>query len=756
MTTRININKADGSVTNPPVNLPRGGLRAIELAFYNSGTQENLAESSNIILELFYPSSIDTSTSPLSLIAGQTYITGGRVVIWTRNTTALLHTASLDTAGDDSENVLGVTALNTLYGRIRFTEPGESEIIGPFFHVNFGASAASGGDPIYWEQIANPPSLPSTASATDIARTADADIPGDPNVQAALDNVGGRVTAAEAGISYLQGNNFFVVPFFRNSISESLHFAISGDGISWKVIAEKVFTPSSGGFRDPSVIDWNGYYWIAYTSGGFTDHTEFKIAKTADLKSFEIITVDMSTEAGAGSDRRVWAPDWVLKSDGTPYLDGNGRPSIGVMVRTNPATNVLNSSIYVLTAATSDDLTTFATKTQILEEKNDIHIMYDLDNSTFYGWYRAYRGTGVGAPTGTGLGYATATSLTGTWTVVQDGLTDFMGAGSFFEQYEGVSVVKMPNGKWRIYADHYTGSNQGLYYTESSDLTTWSTFTILDYPYRFSHGTFRLQKDAAKVQNLLNNLLIKTQRPNSGNPIDVVLTDEALVPASDATVRNSNALQNFILNALGGQNYICASDTTSHRPVTYFTRVGGTPDSPTASVVNQLFFSIIGRGFDGTNYFEPCSIDAVVSGTVSANNIPAGWNIRAGTNSTREIVAQFWNTFINFFQKVKIVASSDTAFNLELQRASATGRAQLVILDENGTAMWRFGGTAAGSEDWTFFCSNTSKTILDLKTDGTLNTPNESVYADNASALAGGLVVGDHYHTATGECRIVV
>lgn len=32
----------------------------------------------------------------------------------------------------------------------------------------------------------------------------------------------------------------------------------------------------------------------------------------------------------------------------------------------------------------------------------------------------------------------------------------------------------------------------------------------------------------------------------------------------------------------------------------------------------------------------------------------------------------------------------------------------------------------------------------------------ENVYADNATALAGGLTVGDLYSTATGEVRVVV
>ena len=43
-----------------------------------------------------------------------------------------------------------------------------------------------------------------------------------------------------------------------------------------------------------------------------------------------------------------------------------------------------------------------------------------------------------------------------------------------------------------------------------------------------------------------------------------------------------------------------------------------------------------------------------------------------------------------------------------------------------------------------------------LKPTGTLLLSGLSIYADNATAVAGGLVVGDLYKTSTGEIRIVV
>jgi hypothetical protein len=50
----------------------------------------------------------------------------------------------------------------------------------------------------------------------------------------------------------------------------------------------------------------------------------------------------------------------------------------------------------------------------------------------------------------------------------------------------------------------------------------------------------------------------------------------------------------------------------------------------------------------------------------------------------------------------------------------------------------------------------TAVTRFEFKTNGTINITTITTYANNAAALAGGLVVGDVYKTSTGELRIVV
>jgi hypothetical protein len=44
----------------------------------------------------------------------------------------------------------------------------------------------------------------------------------------------------------------------------------------------------------------------------------------------------------------------------------------------------------------------------------------------------------------------------------------------FASGYEGPSLVRLDNGSWRMYVDHYSAGD-GLYTATSSDLNTWSS-----------------------------------------------------------------------------------------------------------------------------------------------------------------------------------------------------------------------------------------------------------------------------------------
>lgn len=69
---------------------------------------------------------------------------------------------------------------------------------------------------------------------------------------------------------------------------------------------------------------------------------------------------------------------------------------------------------------------------------------------------------------------------------------------------------------------------------------------------------------------------------------------------------------------------------------------------------------------------------------------------------------------------------------------------------------WLSDVKAQGAQQhWDMLYWNDDSTRFEL-TQGVLNLPNLSTYADNAAAISGGLVAGDLYKTATGELRIVL
>ena len=62
-------------------------------------------------------------------------------------------------------------------------------------------------------------------------------------------------------------------------------------------------------------------------------------------------------------------------------------------------------------------------------------------------------------------------------------------------------------------------------------------------------------------------------------------------------------------------------------------------------------------------------------------------------------------------------ASSDTANGLSIKRASSSGRAQMRLLNESGSELWRIGATGAGTTDFAFFDGSTNVMSLNATND---------------------------------------
>jgi hypothetical protein len=98
--------------------------------------------------------------------------------------------------------------------------------------------------------------------------------------------------------------------------------------------------------------------------------------------------------------------------------------------------------------------------------------------------------------------------------------------------------------------------------------------------------------------------------------------------------------------------------------------------------------------------------------------------------------------------------------NLNAPYSFAAGRGHTVS-DDYGAAVGAFSEYTTGQTDDVLFqvgngTIGTPSNAFAVRNSGTLEAKDLATYADNAAALAGGLVAGQIYKTATGELRIVV
>ncbi len=98
--------------------------------------------------------------------------------------------------------------------------------------------------------------------------------------------------------------------------------------------------------------------------------------------------------------------------------------------------------------------------------------------------------------------------------------------------------------------------------------------------------------------------------------------------------------------------------------------------------------------------------------------------------------------------------------NLSAPYSFAAGRGHTVS-DDYGAAVGKFSEYTTGQTDDVLFqigrgSAGTRSNTFAARASGTLEAKHLATYADNAAALAGGLVAGQIYKTASGELRIVV
>lgn len=244
----------------------------------------------------------------------------------------------------------------------------------------------------------------------------------------------------------------YLATFFRPD-SSALYIYRSSNAIDFAPIrSEAVYSLSGRVLRDPSIMYKDGYWWCVYSdvpSNSDFNTTRFGVAKSTNLLDWQhAFNIDSGTP-------QTWAPEWFVDTNGKVY----------VIVALYFHTYLLEINLNSGTIGTSTDL-------NIPGDSIDGTIVFD--SGTYYLF--------VKNETTKYIERYTASAVTGPYTITGSG--NWAGWGA---DIEGPSIVKLPDGTWRIYFDGY---NAGEYYTSTASAlssNTWSAKTTL--PQKVRHGS---------------------------------------------------------------------------------------------------------------------------------------------------------------------------------------------------------------------------------------------------------------------------
>ena len=236
----------------------------------------------------------------------------------------------------------------------------------------------------------------------------------------------------------------YLMTAFTNSSESNMYVYDSANATNFTQVRANAYTPPSGLIRDPSVIrHTDGYYYIVYTTNWTGDTIGF--ARSADYVSWTFLrNVRVGLNGATGS---TWAPEWFKDSDG----------SVHVIFSASTAGTAGQFRPYRITA-TNSDLSAWSSPVALGIPANFIDSFVVKVGGTYHNFLKN--------ETTKYIEHATATSLNGPWTFVGTGNWAGWGAG-----LEGPAVVRLPDGRWRLYFDQY--GQRRYFYADSSNLNSF-------------------------------------------------------------------------------------------------------------------------------------------------------------------------------------------------------------------------------------------------------------------------------------------
>lgn len=242
----------------------------------------------------------------------------------------------------------------------------------------------------------------------------------------------------------------YLMTAFTNSSESNMYVYDSPNATSFTQVRANAYTPPSGLIRDPSVIrHTDGYYYIVYTTNWTGDTIGF--ARSADYVNWTFLrNIRVGLNGATGS---TWAPEWFKDSDG----------SVHVIFSASTAGTAGQFRPYRITA-TNGDLSAWTSPVALGIPANYIDSFVVKTGTTYHNFLKN--------ETTKYIEHATATSLNGPWTFVGTGNWAGWGSG-----LEGPALVRLPDGRWRIYFDQY--GQKRYFYADSTNLSTFGAKTEL-------------------------------------------------------------------------------------------------------------------------------------------------------------------------------------------------------------------------------------------------------------------------------------
>lgn len=319
-----------------------------------------------------------------------------------------------------------------------------------------------------------------------------------------------------SGTSATLTAGLYLMSFFRTD-SEKLYLAVSADGKTWTE-SSIPFYSAAVRVRDPSIMyrPADGYWYVAYsvTNDAGDSRTYFEIARSPDLHNWTLwATIDQAALTNS-----LAAPEWFVDVDG----------SIHLMFQAGKKAALNNNNFYISIwhiTPTANDLSTWSAPVELVSGANQ-----PSDTVQVVGGVNVYGGIMDAQFSRIGSGYVaflkenyndggpyggyqiqkfTAPALTGPWTRQTNG--DW---ANWHDQQEAATLITLPGGGYRIFMDKYQLAPPSLFYSDSTDLTTWTAPQRIPFQSKARHCTVTQTSDLKSFRDV-TGLLATIQQTNA-------------------------------------------------------------------------------------------------------------------------------------------------------------------------------------------------------------------------------------------------